>query len=218
MSLLEFARGPGMEWSLMILVAGMAWRLVGALLLRRTKDLSDPRQGASGVMGSLRAIVVRSFPHRELAMPTAFPHIVGYTMHIGIGIVVFGFIPHILFFENVIGTSWPGLSNNIIEIAALFAIVAMVAQLIRRVLHPVLRTISTPDDYMSWLVTILPLLTGVAAHSHWVSSYETIMAIHILSVELLFIWIPFSKLMHGVWIVPSRAHLGAVFGRRGVRI
>ncbi len=218
MSLLEFARGSAMEWSLMILVAGMAWRLIGALLLRRTKDLSEPRQSALGVIGSLRAIVVRSFPHRELAMPTAFSHIVGYTMHIGIGIVVFGFIPHILFFENITGASWSGLSNNVIEISAIFAIAAMVAQLLRRILHPVLRTISTLDDYMSWLVTILPLLTGVAAHSHWISSYETVMAIHLLSVELLFVWIPFSKLMHGIWVVPSRAHLGTVFGRRGVRI
>jgi len=49
MSLLEFARGSAMEWSLMILVAGMAWRLIGALLLRRTKDLSEPRQSALGI-------------------------------------------------------------------------------------------------------------------------------------------------------------------------
>ena len=34
MTLLEFARGPGMEWALIIFVLGVVWRLTGFLLLQ----------------------------------------------------------------------------------------------------------------------------------------------------------------------------------------
>jgi nitrate reductase gamma subunit len=43
------------------------------------------------------------------------------------------------------------------------------------------------------------------------------LALHILSVELLMIWFPFGKLMHAVLVFPSRFQTGASFGRRGVR-
>lgn len=202
----------------MIFMAGIAWRLSGTFLLRRNRDLSTVRHGASGAGGALYTVATRNFPRREFVASTAFTHIAGYTMHIGIAIVVFGFIPHILFFKDLIGLGWAGLSTNLVEIAAVFAIAAMAAQMLRRLFHPVLRAISTPDDYLSWLITLLPLITGVAAHDHWVTDYEMMLALHLLSVELLMVWTPFSKLLHGAWILPSRAQLGSAFGRRGVRI
>ncbi len=45
MTLLEFARGPALQWSLIIFVAGVVWRVVGSALLLRHKDLSQPRGG-----------------------------------------------------------------------------------------------------------------------------------------------------------------------------
>jgi nitrate reductase gamma subunit len=94
----------------------------------------------------------------------------------------------------------------------------MIALLIRRMTNPVLKTISTFGDYASWFVTLLPVVTGMMAVSHLGARYETILAIHILSVELLFVWFPFSKLIHAIFTIPSRAHLGATFERRGVKI
>ena len=47
MSLLDFARGPGLQWSLVIFVVGVLWRLLGVLLLRTRKDLSEPRRACS---------------------------------------------------------------------------------------------------------------------------------------------------------------------------
>jgi len=48
--------------------------------------------------------------------------------------------------------------------------------------------------------------------------YETMLAIHILSFELLLIWFPFGKLMHLFFVFPSRYNVGAIFARRGVRV
>jgi nitrate reductase gamma subunit len=47
------------------------------------------------------------------------------------------------------------------------------------------------------------------------ATYETLLAIHILSVDVLLIWFPFGKLMHAVYIFPSRALNGALLSRKG---
>jgi nitrate reductase gamma subunit len=95
----------------------------------------------------------------------------------------------------------------------------LLALLIRRMMHPVLKMISNADDYISWFVSFFPLLTGTLAFAHIDIGirYETMLAIHILSVELLMIWFPFGKLIHGLTIWPSRYQLGVTFGRRGVK-
>jgi hypothetical protein len=61
------------------------------------------------------------------------------------------------------------------------------------------------------------VLTGMMAYTHLGPRYETMLAIHILSVEFLMIWLPLGKLMHMFLFVPGRAALGATFERRGVR-
>ena len=70
------------------------------------------------------------------------------------------------------------------------------AALMMRISNPVQRIISTFDDYFSWLVTFLPVITGLVATSHLGARYETLLGLHILSVALMLIWLPFGKLMH----------------------
>jgi len=45
----------------------------------------------------------------------------------------------------------------------------------------------------------------------------TLLAIHILSVELLLVVFPFTKLMHTFTVVLSRWYGGAISGYRGVK-
>jgi nitrate reductase gamma subunit len=47
--------------------------------------------------------------------------------------------------------------------------------------------------------------------------YEDMLALHFLSICFLLVWFPFSKLMHAIYIWPSRYKVGAAFARRGVR-
>ena len=217
MTLLDFARGPALEWSLIILVAGTFLRVVGTLMLRRKKDLSTPKiKSTTG--GAIRTIGNRMWPRPHFVQQLGFPLLMAYIMHIGLFVVVFLYAPHILVIKELTGLSWPALPSGLVYFAAAATVASMVALLIRRMTNPVLKTISTFGDYASWLVTLLPVVTGMMAVSHLGARYETILAIHILSVELLFVWFPFSKLVHAIFTIPSRAHLGATFERRGVKI
>jgi len=217
MTLLDFARGPALQWALIILVVGVLWRLLGTLFLLRGRDLSQPRS-ADAVIGGLRTIVTRSWPPKQFARHTMFQHITGFIFHLGLFIVILLFVPHIEFFKGLFGFGWPGLPNDLVMVAGALTLAVLIALLIRRLTHPVLKIISGPDDYISWLLTTLPLATGLLAYAHLGARYETMLALHLLSVEALMVWFPFGKLMHAILVIPSRAQMGAMFARRGVKV
>jgi nitrate reductase gamma subunit len=218
MSLLDFARGPALEWSLIIMVFGILWRLVGAFLFRSQVYLSRPK-GSSFVAAGLRTIVTRSWPDERLEKAIRFQHYSGYLFHITLFIVIFLFEPHIAFFQWVLGFSWPGLPTNVVTFAAAVTVATLVALAIRRATNPILKGLTNADDWFSWFVTIAPVVTGMMAFAHQNIGirYEDLLGIHILSVCLLFIWIPFGKLMHMFLIFPGRYQIGAKFEFRGVR-
>lgn len=216
MTLLDFARGPGLEWSLIIFVAGVSWRLLGSLLQMARTDLSKPRDN-SPVKDGLAVVARRSLPAHQFEKRIRFQHLSGYAWHICLFVTVLFFAPHIMFFEAVLGFGWPNLPNGFILMTAAITLAILVALLIRRLSHPVQRIISNADDYISVLLVIVPLVTGVLAFAHIGARYETLLAIHLLSVEAMLIWFPFGKLMHAVLIWPSRYSAGAIFGRRGVK-
>jgi nitrate reductase gamma subunit len=216
MNLLDFARGPALQWSLIILLLGTAWRLIGVLFLAYRADYTQPRR-TDAWQGGAWAILRRMWPRPEFFAATRYQLVMAYAFHVGLAIVVFAFVPHILFIRGLTGLSWPGLPNNIVILAGAITLGALVAMLLRRLSSPVLRLISDWDDYFSWLVTVTPVVTGLMAYAHLGPRYEHMLAIHLLSVELLFVWFPFGKLMHAVLFVPSRAAIGSSFERKGVR-
>ena len=229
MTLLEFARGPGLQWAVSIFIVGVLWRLLGVFLLRTKKDLSEPRNPSA--WKGLRLIALRSWPRREFLQGTAFGEVMGYAFHAGFLVALFFFAPHVVFFadvaqgllgtdlEGLIGLRWPTMPNGIITFVSAVSVAALVAVLIHRIVSPVKRLISNFDDYMSWFVTIAPLVTGMAAFSHLAGwPYERLLAFHLLSVELLMVWFPFGKLMHAFTIFAARGSTGMIFERRGASL
>ncbi len=228
MDLLTFARGPGMQWAATLFVIGVVWRLVGMLLLRGRKTLSAPRKAAA--WKGLRLIGLRSWPRKEFLGGTAFGEVMGYTFHIGFFVTLFFGMPHILFFEDVakgllgvnfhrvFGFDWPSLPGGIIYFFSAVSVAALLAVLVHRIADPVKRLISNFDDYFSWFVTIAPLVTGMLAYGHFAAPYQTLLAVHLLSVELLLIWFPFGKLMHAFTMFATRSIQGVSFERKGAAL
>ena len=144
-----------------------------------------------------------------------FALINGYVLHIGLAIIVFFLMPHILFFKDLIGCQWRSLPNNVVYAVSIVTLVSLIAALVMRYANPAQRIISTFDDWFSWLVTFLPVITGLIATSHLGARYETLLALHILSVALLLVWLPFGKLMHFFLVFVTRSQTGAHLSHRG---
>ena len=217
MDLLEFARGPALQWAAYILVAGTIWRIVGILLLKEKPDFSEPRAGG-GLGAALKVIYTRSFTADPFKPATMYPKMLAYIQHIGFFAVVFLFVPHIMFFEGFLGFGWPGLPNTAIYVFGVAAVVGSLALLVRRATSPVLKMISNFDDYFSGFVAVFPLMTGlfIPVRPSFIR-YEDLLAIHILSVVLLMVWLPFGKLGHAFLVLITRGTTGMVFERRGAK-
>ena len=217
MDLLEFARGPALQWAAYIMVAGILWRIVGILLLKEKPDFSEPRAGG-GLGAALKVIYTRSFTAKPFKPATMYPKMLAYVQHIGFFAVVFLFVPHIVFFEGFLGFGWPGLPNSVIYVFGVAAVVGSLALRVRRATSPVLKLISNFDDYFSGFVAVFPLMTGlfIPVRTSFIR-YEDLLAIHILSVALLMIWLPFGKLGHAFLVFITRGTTGMAFERRGAK-
>ena len=216
MDLLEFARGPALQVAIYVFIVGSLWRVLGVLWLQRKPDHSEARY-SGGIGGALKVIWSRGFTAPAFKSRTMYPKTLGYALHIGLFITVFFFIPHIVFFKGLFGINWPGLPNNVIYFVGVLTIAVGIAVLIRRMTHPVMKLISNFDDYFSWFVTLLPLATGLIMPIRFGIRYETLLAVHILSVALLLIWLPFGKLAHTYFVFIARGTTGSILVRRGAK-
>jgi len=216
MSLLDFARGPALKVALAIFCLAVTWRIAAFVLLRIRPDLNRPRASVPRFLArGVWTVATRSMPHPEFIARTGAGEALGYSYHLGLFALVLLFTPHILLIGSLFGVTWPGLPSGLITIISVITLTLLVAVLFRRVTHPVIRMLSNFDDYFSWFITFLVIVTGLAATAHFGAPYQTLLGLHILSFDALMIWFPFGKLMHAFYIFPSRAINGALLARKG---
>ena len=212
--LLMWARGPALQVATVIFLIGILVRILEILVLGRKANLAEAR--GSAVAGGLRTIVTRSFPDRGTLRRSTFNVVAGYVFHVGFFVVLLLFAPHILLFQDVLGFGWPSIPTQIIDATTIVTIIALLAVLVHRVQHKVMRYLTRFQDYVVWFVTILPLVTGYLAFHRIGLTPPTLIAIHILSVELLMVVFPFTKLMHAFTLFMARYYNGAIAGYKGV--
>jgi len=212
--LLSWARGPGLQWAAIVFVAGVVIRLLEILLLGRKANLAEAK--GSEFTSGLKTIVTRTVPDRTTFRRSGVTIVAGYVFHIGMFVAFLFFAPHILFVRDLVGLSWPALPTPVVDAFAVISIIAMLAVLINRLSNRVMRYLTGFEDILTWLVTFLPLLTGYLAFHRIGTTAPTLLAIHLLSVELLLVVFPFTKLMHTFTLFLARWYNGAISGYRGV--
>jgi nitrate reductase gamma subunit len=221
---LAFARGPALAVALVVCVIGIAWRVYGIVRRPAAPDYAEPRPDGPRAP-ALRAIVSRMWHHRTFREATLVGTLNAYGYHIGLAIVFLGFVPHIAFIRRITGLAWPAVSGWLFAFAAAAVLIGLVYALVARLTSPVLRLLSSFDDYASWVVTALPVVTGMAVLSLPLEAsypatplYPVPVAIHLLSFELLLVFLPFSKLAHAFLVFASRGATGVAFARKGAEL
>ena len=203
-------------YSFFVMVVGSAWRLLGILTHKDKPDFSDARQ-PGGIKAALKVIWTRSLGAPAFKKENVHLKTLGYTMHIGLFATILLFKPHIENWAAFLGIGWPGLPDIVIYGIGIVTIGILAIMMFRRLTHPVLKLLSNFDDYMSWFVTVLPLVTGLMIPAGFGLAEDTLIAIHLFSVALLLLWFPFGKLAHTYLIFLSRGTTGAILERRGAR-
>jgi len=212
--LLLFVKGPLLQIATIIFLLGIVVRILEILILGRKPNLAEAR--GSAVAGGVRTIFTRFIPDSGALQRSTFTIVAGYIFHIGLFVTIFLFTPHILLFNDVFGISWPALPTPVVDATTIVTIIALLAVLGFRVMDKVQRFLSRFQDYLVWLVTILPLVTGYLAFHRIGLPPSSLLILHILSVELLMVVFPFTKLMHAFTLLMSRYYNGAIAGYKGV--
>ena len=214
--LLIWAKGVGLQWATLIMLVGLAMRVAQVLVLGRATDLSEAKN-SNVMLSGTKTIFRRFIPVKGMLKQGHFVYISGYIFHIGFFITLLLFIPHIEMIDGALGLNWPGLASSFIDAVTVITMLTLILVLINRIRHPVQRMLSTFEDYLTWALTFLPLLTGYLAYHHLLLPYNTMLAVHILCVEALMICIPFTRLSHMVTLFLARWYNGAIAGRKGVQ-
>jgi len=214
LDLLTFARGNALNWSLMLCVAGVVLRLFEIFGLGREADLAKPRAVSPG--SGWRTMITRSLPAEGMLKRDPVTYIGGYVFHFGLLVAIFFFAPHIEFFRSLTSLVWPGLPTALIDASVVAAMVALGVLLAHRLNNPVKRMLSGIGDYVAWAATLLPLLTGYLAYHHLLLEYTLMLALHLFSIELLLVLLPFTKLFHSFSLFISRWYNGDAFASKGV--
>ncbi len=96
------------------------------------------------------------------------------------------------------------------------AFVVGVIRIIRRVVNPYMRAISSPDDYFSLFLLTVWFLSAVLAAPNNLVGGEGPLLIYFILTAFFLIYVPFSKISHYLYYPFTRYYFGKTMGYRGV--
>jgi len=96
------------------------------------------------------------------------------------------------------------------------ALAAAIGRFVRRLRNPVLRAVSTPDDYAAILLMIAYFALGILAVPNRPERGEGPMIAFFILTAFFLVYVPFSKISHYLYYPFGRYFLGRTLGRRGV--
>jgi nitrate reductase gamma subunit len=109
---------------------------------------------------------------------------------------------NILFFQTF-RVALPTLPEPFMDVMTLLLLAFGAFFLLRRILIPRVRVLTTVRDYIVLLLVAAPFVSAYMAYHHWLD-YRTVLVVHMLLGELLIAAIPFTKLGHMPFLILNR--------------
>jgi nitrate reductase gamma subunit len=190
-------------------------RLIWLLRWKNFQDRQLPGdKGTTGLWPALYSLGNVAMPWAMESTRRGFPFYLSFVVfHLG---VVFGITLAFVSSLNRPFLEQPAVANTFMAVLGAAFLVA-VGRVIRRLGRPVLRLISTPDDYFSLLMLTVWFASGVLAQAHiagrlasewWLSGYLAL-------TSFFLIYVPFSKISHYLYYPFTRFWIGRTLGHRG---
>ncbi len=214
--LYAFLTGPALWFTFTVFLGGLAVRAAFLYGLSKERDrvFYDHMSGSWAARSILHWLV--PWGSASMRNQPVFT-LVCFVFHLCLlAVPIFLFAHNALWYEAFGVRIW-SMSDRLADILTMVFLGALIFLLLRRLIRPEVRILTTAWDYTLLLLTGLPFLTGFLAY-HQVGDYQTMMILHLVFAHLLLILIPFSKLGHLLLFFFSRAFIGVEMGgRRGAR-
>ncbi len=212
----EFLRGPCLWATAFIFITGTLLRLAYLYGLSRERD--RVYYNHKDLKWALRSIVQWLLPlgSRSMRSKPAFS-IAFYMFHLSLFAVPLFLAAHNTLWRESFGAGLWSMPGSVADALTILFMVSAAFLILRRLVRPEVRILSSSWDYTLLILTFLPFLSGFLAY-HQIGPYRAVLVLHILFAELLLIMVPFTKLGHFVLFFFTRAFIGYEMGaRRGAR-
>jgi nitrate reductase gamma subunit len=186
---------------------GLDWQL------DRVAYRAHPGAGFKGAVRSIYKWLIPYGTHGWRTQPVMAAAFFGF--HVSAVTLPFFLAGHTLFLESKTGVSLISMGPALADFLSWMAVICGCFLVLRRLVLPEVRILTTLNDYFILLIALAPFVTGLMAR-YQVADYGLLLNLHILCGELLLIAIPFTKMSHVFLFFASRAQLGMDFGiKRG---
>jgi nitrate reductase gamma subunit len=210
MDIYELVRGPFAWVALILFIVGSLYRIAAMLISGKKEPSLYP---ATSLKDGLRSILHGLLPFGSTYMrrqPLFTVVTIGF--HLGVIILPLFLLAHTVLWYESWQILWWSLPDLLADIVAVWVMLACVYFLVRRSTVPEVKQVTRPTDILLPAIVLLTFLTGFLAYHQW-GPYRPMLILHILAGEILLVTIPFSKLGHMLFVMFSRAYMGAEFGK-----
>ncbi len=215
----EFARGPLMWIASIVFIGGISYRVVKLFRLTKKKEQAYcPATNVRKDSPEERKLRVIIFLQNSLLGQHPVMALVSLVFHSCLFAIPFLTHAHNLLWRESWGIGFFSLPDGLIDIMTMIVLLGALFFLMRRLVVPRVRAISTFSDHLVLAITAAPFLTGFLAYHQWLD-YKTIITLHLLAGQLMLIAIPFTKVGHMVFFFFARTLFGSEFSMwRGSRV
>ncbi len=205
----EFVRGPLVWIAFIGFFGGVLYRIVTmARLAKKDKvvyRVFDAKYGA-------RSLIHWVIPFASANMRTRPIYtLLSYAFHICVLATPLLLMGHAVLWEESWGIRWWSLPEAVADVMTLVVIFACLFFIVRRLVRPEVRNVSSASDFTLALVVVAPFVTGFVAHQQWLP-YRPLLIAHIFSGALCLLLIPWTRLVHMIWFAFTRSFMGSEFG------
>ena len=219
----DFVRGPLLWISFIVLTCGVVYRIVQLFLITRKKDdvlfsagNLAKKNSADCAPDEVKTEIVISFQNTLLGKHPVMA-IVTTVFHSCLFVVPLFLLAHSLALYESWGFTFLSLPDFMCDLLTIVCLLCMGFFLIRRLFVPRVKAVSSFYDYLLLFITVAPFLTGFFAYHQWFD-YNTIITLHILAGEIMFLAVPFTKLGHMMFFFFVRIFIGSEYSfTRGSR-
>lgn len=209
-SIYNLVSGPLVWVAFLVFVGGSIYRLVSMTKLAREKDIFVFEYAS--LHYGLRSILHWIVPfgsvnmRRQPAMT-----IVAFIFHLCLLISPLFLFAHIALVKESWNISWGYLPDGVVDVMTLLVIASCVFFLIRRIVVPETKYLTSASDYVLLVLVAAPFVTGYWTYHQW-TGFQVSGILHILSGEIMLAAIPFTRLSHMIFFLFTRGYTGSEFG------
>lgn len=212
--LYSFLCGPALIFTIFVFTCGCIYRIIQFVQITRSinrpmnalpfpalDDRSILFKGKNPIQKILMYLKLKR--QRTILGPYPIMGTVSIFFHILLFITPLFLSAHNVIIDQNTGISLFSLPDILADKFTIIVILICIFFLIRRIVNPGVRLLTTAVDYSVLLMVMLPFISAFAAY-HQFFNYKLALYIHIIAGEIAIMAVPFTKLGHMLFFIFSR--------------